>query len=79
MSTNKNIREMTNFLQSISCNVVVVKTKNHIKYYVKKDKYEKMFVTSTSASDERATKNMQADFKRWLRSIDTKGEEHASS
>lgn len=79
MGTNKIIREMTDFLRRQECDVVVVKTKTHIKYYAKKDAYEKMFVTSASASDSRATKNMQAVFKRWLRTINTTGEQHASS
>ena len=79
MGTNKTIREVTGFLQGLKCDVVVVKTKNHVKYYAKKNKYERMFVTSTSASDNRSLKNMQAEFKRWLRSIETNGEEHASS
>lgn len=74
MSTNKSIREMTSYLQSNNCDVVVVKTKKHIKYYVKKMGNEKMFVTSASPSDRRSSYNINGEFKRWLKTID--GEYH---
>ena len=71
MSTNKRIREMTGFLQSHQCEVVVVKSKRHVKYYAKKMGNEKMFVTSASPSDNRTFLNIQGELKRWLRTIET--------
>ena len=71
MSTNKRIREMTGFLQSHQCEVVVVKSKRHVKSYAKKMGNEKMFVTSASPSDIRSSQNIHSQFKRWLRTIET--------
>lgn len=71
MSTNKLIREITGFLQDHQCDVVVVKSKRHVKYYAKKMGNEKMFVSSASPSDTRTVKNIQSEFKRWLRDIET--------
>jgi hypothetical protein len=73
MSINKRIREMTSYLRSNDCDVLVVKTRKHIKLYVKKMGNEKMFVTSASPSDPRSAQNIQGEFKRWLKIID-KGE-----
>lgn len=79
MGTNKTIREMTGFLQGLNCDVVVVKSKTHIKYYAKKAEHQKLFITSASASDRRAGQNIRAEFKRWLRTIETTGANHAQS
>lgn len=72
MSLKKRLKETIETFESLGVIIDVMETGGkHIKFWVRKGKNKKLFISSATPTDGRGPLNFKGDVKRWLKSLET--------